>query len=160
MNKTKGFIGLGLILAIVLGVVVVGGGAYYLGKSSTKPVVINPENTLPNVENQNLPVVDNSKQANITTPKINSAPVKTISTTSCTSDKGKVMTYSEALEISKTSSCNSVGKFTGEYACNKNSGGLVDVYMKPSNTSNCGFACRVSIDTGITEEGWMCTGAL
>lgn len=53
MNKNKGIIGLGLIVAIVLGIVVIGGGAYYLGKSGTKPVVINPENILPNVENQN-----------------------------------------------------------------------------------------------------------
>ncbi|HUC88624.1 MAG TPA: hypothetical protein VMR49_01155 [Candidatus Paceibacterota bacterium] len=36
MNKNKGFIGIGLILAIVLGIVIVGGGAYYLGKNSFK----------------------------------------------------------------------------------------------------------------------------
>ena len=35
MNKNKGIIGLGLIVAIVLGIVVVGGGAYYLGKGSS-----------------------------------------------------------------------------------------------------------------------------
>jgi hypothetical protein len=64
MNKNKGFIGIGLIIAIVLGIAVVGGGAYYLGKSGNKPVVINPENSLPNVENQNLPVVEN-KSTNI-----------------------------------------------------------------------------------------------
>ena len=34
MNKNKGFIGIGLILAIILGVAVVGGGAYFFGKSS------------------------------------------------------------------------------------------------------------------------------
>lgn len=36
MNKNKGIIGIGLILAIVLGIVVVGGGAYYLGKGKDK----------------------------------------------------------------------------------------------------------------------------
>jgi len=34
MKQNKGFIGIGLIIAIVLGIAVVGGGAYYLGKSS------------------------------------------------------------------------------------------------------------------------------
>ncbi|HUC88406.1 MAG TPA: hypothetical protein VMR49_00010 [Candidatus Paceibacterota bacterium] len=41
MNKNKGFIGIGLILAIVLGIVVIGGGAYYLGKNSSKQEVNN-----------------------------------------------------------------------------------------------------------------------
>lgn len=36
MKQNKGFIGLGLIVAIVLGIVVVGGGAYYLGKNSSR----------------------------------------------------------------------------------------------------------------------------
>jgi len=35
MNKNKGFIGIGLIVAIILGIVVVGGGAYYLGTRDT-----------------------------------------------------------------------------------------------------------------------------
>lgn len=61
MNKNKGFIGIGLILAIILGIVVIGGGAYYLGKSSdTKKEVKTEENNLPNNsevnQNQNLPV--------------------------------------------------------------------------------------------------------
>ena len=82
------------------------------------------------------------------------------SVTSCTSDKGNSMTFQKALEIAKASSCNNIGKFTKEYNCNKNNGGLVDVYMEPTNKPGCGFACRVSIDTGKIEEGWMCTGAL
>lgn len=61
MNKNKGFIGIGLILAIVLGIVVVGGGAYYLGKGSSKQEVKSPENILPNNENKNLPVAENQK---------------------------------------------------------------------------------------------------
>ncbi len=39
MNKNKGIKGIGLILAIVLGLAVVGGGAYYLGKSDSKQEV-------------------------------------------------------------------------------------------------------------------------
>ena len=35
MKYNKGFIGIGLILAIILGIVVVGGGAYYLGQQKT-----------------------------------------------------------------------------------------------------------------------------
>jgi len=66
MNKNKGFIGIGLILAIVLGIVVVGGGAYYLGKSGAKQSVNNLENILPNNQNQNLPI-NNTQQVNTTT---------------------------------------------------------------------------------------------
>lgn len=53
MNKNKGFIGIGLLVAIVLGIVVVGGGAYYLGKGGSKQEVKSPENILPKVENKN-----------------------------------------------------------------------------------------------------------
>ncbi len=53
MNKNKGFIGIGLIIAIVLGVVVVGGGAYYIGKSGEKKEVNNPQVNLPIVEEKN-----------------------------------------------------------------------------------------------------------
>ena len=70
------------------------------------------------------------------------------------------MKYEEALKIAKASSCNNVGTFTGEYGCNKNAGGLIDVYMTPTDKPNCGLACRISIDTKKAEEGWMCTGAL
>lgn len=45
MNKNKGFIGIGLILAIVFGIVVVGGGAYYLGKSINKVEKSQPQET-------------------------------------------------------------------------------------------------------------------
>jgi len=82
MKTNKGIIGIGLIVAIVLGIVVVGGGAYYLGKSGSKPAVISPENVLLNNENQNiqpieqgqnLPVVENNQELNTT----NSTTIKT-----------------------------------------------------------------------------------
>lgn len=85
MNKNKGFIGIGLILAIILGIVVIGGGAYYLGKSSdTKKEVKTEENNLPNNSevNQNQPVVDNNQQVNTTTPT--TPPVLTDCTSSST----------------------------------------------------------------------------
>ncbi len=56
MNKNKGFIGIGLIIAIVLGVVIVGGGAYYVGKSGEKKEVNNPQVNLPIVEEENQEV--------------------------------------------------------------------------------------------------------
>ena len=59
MNKNKGFIGLGLIIAIIIGIVVVGGGAYYLGNSSKEIKKQIIENNIPQenqiVENNNLP---------------------------------------------------------------------------------------------------------
>lgn len=253
MNKNKGFIGIGLIIAIILGIAVVGGGAYYLGKSGSQQEVKVVENQILK-ENQNqsdsIPSIavlspnggesykvgdtmnikwtgcnsDQNMSIYLTSPELKS-PVtelsivrnikcsnnsygykipssvygygisttlngnkykvvvsngmnggyggidssdnyftinstKTVSTASCTSDKGNSMTFQKALEIAKKSSCNNVGKFIGEYDCNKNNGGLVDVYMEPTNKPGCAFACRVSIDTGKTEEGWMCTGAL
>ena len=50
MKTNKGIIGIGLVLAIVLGIVVVGGGAYYVGKSTDKwnTGVIIDGNTLSN----------------------------------------------------------------------------------------------------------------
>lgn len=41
MNKNKGIIGIGFILAIVLGIIVVGGGAYYLGTKKSIKLVEN-----------------------------------------------------------------------------------------------------------------------
>jgi len=67
MNKNKGIIGIGLIVAIVLGIIVVGSGAYYLGKSGNKQEVKSPENILLNNGNQELPVVDNKKDIKETT---------------------------------------------------------------------------------------------
>jgi outer membrane murein-binding lipoprotein Lpp len=53
MNKNKGVIGIGLIIAIVLGVAVVGGGAYYLGKGSNQEV-----NEIPEISEINSKVDD------------------------------------------------------------------------------------------------------
>lgn len=54
MVKNKGFIGLGLIIAIILGIIVVGGGTYYLGKSDTKKEINKQENVTPNNENTGI----------------------------------------------------------------------------------------------------------
>jgi len=66
MNKDKGVIGLGLILAIVLGIAVVGGGAYYLGqnKNNYKQEEVNNLLNVPEIDQQvnqiqNIPVVNN-----------------------------------------------------------------------------------------------------
>lgn len=61
MKNNKGFIGIGLILAIIIGIAVIGGGAYYLGKSA---------NTLPKVEENNLPQENQNVVTN--TPAVNS----------------------------------------------------------------------------------------
>lgn len=58
MKQNKGFIGIGLIIAIVLGIAVVGGGAYYLGKGGEKKEVKVEENNLPVVEEQNKLVAE------------------------------------------------------------------------------------------------------
>ena len=60
MHKNKGFIGIGLILAIVLGVAIVGGGAYYLGKGSSKQEDVNKGNVLPDTNVVNKETQDQS----------------------------------------------------------------------------------------------------
>lgn len=47
MNKNKGIIGVGLIIAIVLGIVVVGGGAYYFGVKKNIKIVENNSHEVP-----------------------------------------------------------------------------------------------------------------
>ena len=47
MNKNKGFISIGFILAIILGIVVIGGGAYYLGTKKNMKVVENNSHEVP-----------------------------------------------------------------------------------------------------------------
>ncbi len=63
MKQNKGIASLSLIVLIVLGVAVVGGGAYYLGKSDSKKEVNNPvANT-----DENLPSEKNKVLENVTT---------------------------------------------------------------------------------------------
>ena len=72
MKQNKGFIGISLILAIILGIFAAG-GAYYLEKNNFKKEVNNLENILPNNESQNIkqidnnqsPVVDNNQQVTV-----------------------------------------------------------------------------------------------
>lgn len=73
MNKNKGFIGIGLILAIVLGIVVVGGGAYYLGKSKGENKKVN---------NQNLQPIDNSQETKNTDSNSSSTDIPLITSIS------------------------------------------------------------------------------
>lgn len=109
MNKNKGIIGIGLILAIVLGIVVVGSGAYYLGKSGTKQGINNQANVIPNVENQNLPV-DNNQQVNFPTPIIPAvstgcAANSTPSITVLSPNGGETYTAGQKITV-KWESCN------------------------------------------------------
>lgn len=97
--KNKGIIGIGLILAIVLGVAVVGGGAYYLGKSKE---VKNTENILPAGEEQNLPIAENPQTAQVSTECVSTSQpfVKVLSPNGGES-------YNRGQEVSiKWTSCN------------------------------------------------------
>lgn len=57
MNKNKGFIGIGLIIAIVLGIAVVGGGAYYLGKNKGENNIIK-ENPIDNLSPKDVSIAN------------------------------------------------------------------------------------------------------
>ena len=63
MKKKKGFVGIGIILAIIA-VLAIGGGVYYIGKKS---------NTLPKVEENNLPQENQNDVVNV--PVVNNQPV-------------------------------------------------------------------------------------
>ncbi len=93
--KNKGIIGLGLILAIVLGVAVVGGGAYYLGKSKE-------ENKEVNNQDQNLPVAENPQTAQVSTGCVSTSQpfVKVLSP-----NGGEVFTIGDTITV-KWESCN------------------------------------------------------
>lgn len=76
MNKNKGFIGIGLLVAIILGIVVVGGGAYYFGTKKNTKVVENTSVTNPIEENNSheVPAGPYGTEADYVAPKpINSA---------------------------------------------------------------------------------------
>lgn len=74
MNKNKGVIGIGLILAIVLGVAVVGGGGYYIGKNNSKKQINNPGfNPIVNKE-KNLPIEENKKEESLTEKDVINQP--------------------------------------------------------------------------------------
>lgn len=106
MNKNKGIIGIGLLAAIVLGVIVVGGGAYYLGKSGSKPEIINPENILPNVENKNYQPINQNQ--NLPTDSNQQAKCDSSSTPSITvlnPNGGEVFTLGQTINIKWSSKC-------------------------------------------------------
>ena len=101
MNKNKGVINLWLVVSIVLLVAIVGGIAFYLGKSSSKEEVKVEENNLPNNteinQNQNLPTGNNQE----TKCNSNSEPwIKVVSP-----NGGEVFKVGDKMTI-KWDSCN------------------------------------------------------
>jgi type II secretory pathway pseudopilin PulG len=127
MNKNKGFIGIGLILVIVIGIAVVGGGAYYIGKSKgeNKEVKVQ-ENNLPNNQDQNLqlvnqnqPVVENTQ----TDCNSNSTPSLTV-----LSPNGReVFALGQTINIKWSSKC-----------INSNARIVVSIYKKGAQVSQEG----------------------
>lgn len=134
MNKNKGIIGIGLMVAIVLGIIVVGGGAYYLGKGSLKEEVKVEENNLQNnlevSQNQNLSV-DNSK----TKCDSNSTPSITV----LSPNGGEFYKLGDKI-IVKWNSCN----------IPKNSNIFVDIYDGINKNQ---FQLDKNIDNGTINDG-------
>ena len=60
MKQNKGIASIAVVLLIVLGAVI-GGGAYFLGKSENKKEIVDSENLLQDNNNQESPVVENRK---------------------------------------------------------------------------------------------------
>jgi hypothetical protein len=87
MKNNKGFIGIGLIIAIIIGALAIGGVAYYAGKSSSTP----SQNTQGNNyqpqtdQNNNVPFTNNATN---TPAQNNSVNNTTTTTTTVTTTKG------------------------------------------------------------------------
>lgn len=133
MNKNKGIIGLGLIIAIVLGIAVVGGGAYYLGKnfsdiSSSIPdkdcgfggeKCINKNKNLQQ-EDQNQAVDENKK----------------VSITVLTPNGGEKFGLNQKTEVKWTS----VGGDTVDIYLKNSDGNLCLIKTLPSSSNSWNFA--------------------
>ncbi len=105
MKQNKGIASLSLIVLIVLGVAVVGGGAYFLGKSDSKKEIVDSQNLLQDNNNQESPVVENretSKTRKVATECNSNSPssIKVLSP-----NGGEVYTAGQKVEIN-WSSCN------------------------------------------------------
>ena len=90
---------MGLIVAIVLGIIVVGGGAYYLGKSGAKKNK-SPENILPNNENRKLPEAEKQTQV-LSSCASNSTPLINV----LAPNGGEVFTLGQNIEVKWNSKC-------------------------------------------------------
>jgi hypothetical protein len=119
MKQNKGIIGLGLIVAIVLGIVVVGGGAYLLGTKKNTKVVENPNvtNKLEENNSHEVPTGPYGDETNYVAPNpVVNNPTNPVVSTGCTSSSTpsiKVLspnggeTYTAGQKITvKWSSCN------------------------------------------------------
>lgn len=106
MHLQRGFIGVGVLIAIILGIVVVGGGAYYVVRqqSSTQTPVENFDTV------QTLPPTNNQQQTQTTT----NTPVKTTPTQNPATVTGKITITSPAKgDILRTGSVYTA-KWTGQ----------------------------------------------
>jgi type II secretory pathway pseudopilin PulG len=99
-NKKRGFVGMGLVLVIVLGVAVVGGGAYYLSKNKE---VKNSENILADLNGeQDLLVAENPTTSKVATDCV-SSPAPSIKVLS--PNGGEVFNEGDKITV-KWQSCN------------------------------------------------------
>ncbi|MFH1608589.1 MAG: hypothetical protein ABH951_01045 [Patescibacteria group bacterium] len=115
MEKNKGFIGIGLIIAIIVGVLVVGGGAYYIGtKNDIVPENINmEENNLPqdNVVDKNTITNQQTKDEQASVPEKTTGPSSPCASTAQPSitilspNGGETYTAGQQITI-KWTSCN------------------------------------------------------
>ena len=82
MQSNKGFIGLGAIIAIVVGLIVVGGGAYYIGHQNATPVQPNYPDLSTTQQAQQQQTTHTTVQAatntNATTPTPTPKPSQTV----------------------------------------------------------------------------------
>jgi len=109
MNKNKGIIGMGLILAIVLGIAVVGGGAYYLGKGSNQEVNKIPEvseinSKVDDIKNIDIKPVEQTKPF-VDNNSTNCTPNSTPSIKVISPNGGETYTAGQKINV-KWESCN------------------------------------------------------
>ncbi|MFZ2072741.1 MAG: hypothetical protein WAV10_03630 [Minisyncoccia bacterium] len=106
--RRQGFVGLGILIAIIAALAI-GGGAYYMGENS---------NTLPKLEENNLQQKEQSQNNVVNVPVVNISTqnITTTSTTiSCIKENNCCIQATDCKYISYTGGCN-----TPEYVVKKN----------------------------------------
>ena len=118
MKNNKGFLGLGIILAIIV-VLVIGGGAYYLGTKNVSVPKNTEENNQP-IENQNSIVNNNIVADNKDNCKVGDTPwLKLLSP-----NGGETYVLGQTINIPIINGKLGLGLWQGIYLCEfRNNGG-------------------------------------
>lgn len=143
-NNKKGFVGIGIILAIIA-VLVIGGGAYYFGKKS---------NTLPKVEDNNSQQENQNNVVNVpvvNTPTQNTTTTTTVTTSTATSCLSSTAPWVKVISPNGGETYNVGGQITVKWtSCNvfSSSNDIVVALHQNGDWQNVVFLSEATINDG------------